>query len=201
MNWLLEGLPGSVTVDGAEFNVNVGFRAFFLVDQIMRDDVLTDYDRVDQALDIFYNGNVPKNREAAMGAFLRFQRGNEPERKAGKSRKKRRALDYAKDCGLIYSAFLQTYRIDLTKDNIHWWTFLALLQSLPEDCQLCKVMYYRTADLAGVSKSYRRHIVKMRAMYELKDDAEIDDRVRLAERNRKWMKYVEARVKEGEHGG
>ena len=46
MNWMIEGLPETVEVNGAEVPVKTGFRAFMLIDRIMRDEQLTQEDRL-----------------------------------------------------------------------------------------------------------------------------------------------------------
>ncbi|MCL2698545.1 MAG: bacteriophage Gp15 family protein [Oscillospiraceae bacterium] len=51
-----------------------------------------------------------------------------------------------KDGALIYSAFLQTYGIDLQKDKIDWREFNVLLSCIPENTALFCVMKSRLAE-------------------------------------------------------
>jgi hypothetical protein len=53
-------------------------------------------------------------------------------------------IDYELDAGLIYSAFLGQYGIDLMEvEELHWYKFLALLKGLNESTKLREVMGYR----------------------------------------------------------
>lgn len=57
-------------------------------------------------------------------------------------------FDFEVDGALIYSAFIQTYGIDLLDtEYMHWWKFNALLADVSKDSRFSKVMEYRTIDL------------------------------------------------------
>lgn len=58
-----------------------------------------------------------------------------------------RTFCFTQDSGLIYSAFKQVYNIDLTKELIHWWAFLELFKSLPDNTQFSKVIEIRTSEI------------------------------------------------------
>ena len=64
---------------------------------------------------------------------------------------------------------MQAYRIDLTDPalRLHWWLFRALLANLPGECAFCKIVEYRTADLAELPKSLRQQYSRMRKKYAL----------------------------------
>lgn len=75
--------------------------------------------------------------------------------------------DFIQDSEKIYSAFYSRYKIDLDKEEMHWFKFLALLSDL-RDCSFTDVMGYRGADLsqyegkekelrADLKKQYRLH--------------------------------------------
>ena len=93
-----------------------------------------------------------------------------------KSENKDRAVnknyfDFEYDANLIYSAFLQQYKIDLCQTNMHWWTFKALLGGLSDDTHFIKVVQYRSMDLSKIKdKEQKRHYQKMKALYKLPDN-------------------------------
>jgi hypothetical protein len=60
--------------------------------------------------------------------------------------KTKTALSLEADGALIYSAFLQTYGIDLQKDEIDWREFNILLSCIPENTALFYVMKSRLAE-------------------------------------------------------
>lgn len=70
--------------------------------------------------------------------------------------------DFTEDSERIYSAFYARYHIDLAKEEMHWFKFLALLSDL-RDCSFTDVMGYRGADLSqyeGKEKEMRAELKK-----------------------------------------
>jgi hypothetical protein len=57
-------------------------------------------------------------------------------------------ISFEKDSVLIYGAFMQTYAIDLQKDEIDWHKFCALLSCIPENTALYCVMKSRLSDMS-----------------------------------------------------
>lgn len=70
--------------------------------------------------------------------------------------------DFEQDSSRIYSAFYSRYGIDLAKEDMHWFKFLALLSDL-RDCSFTDVMGYRGVDLSmyeGKEKELRAELKK-----------------------------------------
>lgn len=204
MNWLIEELPESVWIDGLEYPVNAGFRAMLLIDMVMHDRELLDSEKIDQALDIFYCGNVPADTKAASERMIWFQHCGKKKKKkseaANRLQRKKRALDYEKDSEYIFADFYAVYGMDLTDRSVilHWWKFSAMLECLPETCRICKIMYYRTADTRGMGKEHKKFMQKMREIYSLEDEISTEDRMTLAQRNRAMQEYVSLRYREAD---
>lgn len=78
-----------------------------------------------------------------------------------------RAFDYLCDAPYIVAAFQQTYGIDLTSEQIHWWRFKALMGGLPGNCLFCRIIQWRTADLTELSPGERRYYEEMREKFAL----------------------------------
>lgn len=200
MNWLLEQLPDKVKVDGAEYPINTDFRAIILIDQIMHDKELSDTERILSALNIFYIEKAPEQTTQAIEKLVWFfrcdRKQDEQEKRRGRFQKHTRAIDYSIDSRLIWAAFLQEYRIDLTQPmNLHWWKFCALMENLSDNCKISKVMMYRTVDMSGMSKQQKSFYAKMRKKYELKGE-DTESTMKLSERNRRMKDYVKQRMKE-----
>lgn len=111
-------------------------------------------------------------------AFIRFYSCGEAEqttqqRKVQLLGSGPRGLDFAADGPLLWAAFWQTYGIDLHEPglSLHWWEFMALLQALPEECRLCRIIDYRTHDLAELPKATRKEYEKLRKIYALPEEA------------------------------
>lgn len=66
-------------------------------------------------------------------------------------------IDFDEDANLIYASFLQAYGIDLydvDPEGLHWYKFRALLQGIPPDTQLSRLIEIRAYD--GDDPDYKK---------------------------------------------
>lgn len=169
---LIDGLPQSLKVGGKEFEIDVDFRLWLLLDELLFDKEIKENERAGFAkLLVFGDENI--NISQAFEQILWFYSCGEQQQKQRKRENKgikEKAYDYRADWGLIYAAFLQAYNIDLTKKEtgLHWWQFRALFNALPEDCNFVKIMGYRTMDLSKISnKGQRQAYMRLKEIYRL----------------------------------
>lgn len=208
MNILIDALPEAVLINDAEWSVNWGYRAFLLIEICMFDETQSEEQRLLNALNIFYNCNIPPDLQAAIDQMQWFYRCGAPEKKVECKNKtkrstpvmnNRRCYDFQVDAPYIYSAFRTQYGIDLqdTRNyDLHWWKFQALFTSLNEELKFSKIMYYRTVSTTGMSKQQRGYINEMKKLYAIEDNSTADGRMKLARRNMEMKEYVRRRVKE-----
>ena len=182
---LVGGLPEEY--DGVP--ISADFRNMIQADILLQEDDGADADRVLTALHQLYPA-IPSDIYKAVDGFIWFfsrdkvelakDEGAEevPKKKflfikvKDKSKEKaaKKAFSFSQDANLIYAAFYAVYNISLTTiDFLHWWEFMALFEGLPHDTLIQKVMYWRTVDVADLSKADRKHVLKMRKIFELKD--------------------------------
>lgn len=157
--------PDTITVDGVEYPVNTDFREWVRFQGILLADGTND-GKAAKIFDLMSEMGLPQTKDS-LDAMLQFYAGASTENNTGGG-KNVRAYDFEKDSEYIFSAFLDSYGIDLTTARLHWWRFKALFKSLPEDCQMCKIMMYRTIDLKKVPKEQRKFYREMKARYALK---------------------------------
>lgn len=160
---LYESPPESVLIDGTEYQVETDFRVWVAFQGILlgKD---TDQQKAEKITAMMDQMGLPQTKEA-LEAMLRFYAGASTEKTTGG--KNVEAFDFEQDSEYIFSAFYEAYRIDLSVDKVHWWRFKSLFKSLPEDCELCKIMRYRTADLKKLPKEQRQFYREMKARYAL----------------------------------
>ena len=194
MSLLTSSPPEYVKIAGKEWRINTSFRVGIAFEQLMQEKSLSNPDKVARALSLYYP-EIPVDISGAVDAMLWFYRCgvSAPQKQKGRQGIKR-AYDFEQDAGLVYSAFLSQYQIDLSKCDMHWWRFRALFGGL-SDCELVKVMQYRTADTKDMSKSQKKHFEKMRKLYAIKG-SNIDEAISLAERDRRMKEYVDKRFAE-----
>lgn len=207
-NILLHDLPTTVLVNGVEYAVNWGFRAFILIEICTFTKGRRDEQKTLDILNIFYQKNIPPDVKEAVGQLLWFYRcGREPAAgKKGKNQKQgKRSYCFEQDAPFIYAAFLTQYGIDLQdirNFDLHWWKFKAMFESLDDDLKICKIMYYRTVDTKGMGKEQKSFIKAMKELYALDvPDKSVDSQIRLAQRNAEWKAYVQKRAREALQDG
>lgn len=180
MNLLLDGLPRAVSIRGREVPIEAGYRAGIRFERLLRDRKLSNAEKLERAIGLYFKpGDVgPEDVKDAVDAVIWFYRcGREPPEKkeqygAEAAYEPEKAFDYEHDAGYIYAAFMQAYRIDLTK-NLHWWQFRALFQALPEDTMMMKIIGYRTAKVPPkASSEQRQRIEELKRVYALPLDAD-----------------------------
>lgn len=68
------------------------------------------------------------------------------------------------------------FKVDLTRDYIHWWKFRAMWLSIPNDSQFNKIKSYRAYD------GKNQNLINLREYYKLPlSQSEINNQVRQAQ--------------------
>jgi hypothetical protein len=164
---LLDGLPESY----CGIPISADFRNMIQVDIILHEPDTSETEKTLAALYQLYPEIPGDIRKAVEGLVWFYTRGGADGEGRDKGAKKapKKAFDFAQDANLIYAAFYATYGLSLsTVDFLHWWEFMALFEGLPETTLLQRVMHWRTADVAGLPKHEKNHVLKMRRLFALK---------------------------------
>lgn len=132
-NLLLDELPKEFK--GAPFNS--GFKTVLEFFRVFESD-LTQDEKAVKIGRLFFNDAVPDSQETWDFLTDFILAGDKKEGNDGE-----RLFDFDFDSGRIVAAFYQAYQIDLTKVDLHWWVFLELFKSLPEETILKKIMEIR----------------------------------------------------------
>lgn len=183
MNILIDLLPTSVFIDGEEYEINTDFRIGILFEQLMQDKSLSDYQKLEGALSLYYP-IVPHDKAKAIEAIMQFYqcgKNNEQVEDGSSNEKLQNDLSetstkgpiysYEYDADLFYSAFKEQYQIDLQDEDLHWWKFKALFKGLSEDTKLSKVMNFRSIEITNdMSDSEKKYYRKMKQIYRLPDN-------------------------------
>lgn len=173
MNMFTEKLPDTITVKGIEFPVKTDFRTWIRFSEIMAssDSVAV---KVATAIKLIFDTLPPSLEETIRGMMEFFAASKKQTPGKGKSK---RIYDFSYDASLIYAAFLQQYKIDLTESNMHWWKFRALLSGLNDDTLFVKVIGYRSANLNQIKDKDRKAFYRqMKEVYRLPDNRTEEER-------------------------
>ncbi|MCI5650355.1 MAG: bacteriophage Gp15 family protein, partial [Fusicatenibacter sp.] len=170
-------------IGGKEYQIYSDFRTSILFESMMRNPELKSWEKLNQMLLLYYPV-IPLNRQEAIEKALWFYNCGEDREDQQKERNQTRkefrqdrvSYSFDQDAPYIYAAFMGTYHMNLQRipsAELHWWEFIALFDSLPDDCKIRKIMYWRTCDTSGMPRKEVQRINELRKRYELKDDVSI----------------------------
>jgi hypothetical protein len=172
MNLLVDQLPTAIEIDGREYAIESDFRIGLRIMLAFEDDGLTLEEKYMIMLQNLYQV-IPDNSQQAFEVGMRFLNGgkdSETEEEGGGPR----LYSFDKDAGLIFAAFKQTHNVDLTADNLHWFSFLALFMDLGQDTTFCQLVALRKRLSDGTATKEDRRMA--RDMGDLVDVPQPDDR-------------------------
>ena len=183
---LYDDVPHSVKFKGVEYQLNLMFDVVLLAFSALSDQGMTPEDRLETFLSILVKGRLP-----AVGSWpelfdVLLELLNPTKPKAQQydingdpieppDKKKSLSFDFDVDADLIYAAFWQTYGIDLVKQRgkLHWYSFKALLNGLPDDTLFTKVRQIRQTDLSKIKdKEQKREMRRMKREVALPDEGD-----------------------------
>lgn len=187
---ILEKPPVSVEIGGKFYEIDADFRTMIKLEATIFDKGVTEsqdifakemmkysdisYDdamanaKYFEAMDVFYKGKIPDDLEGAMEKLLWFY-------SCGKTEKRRKSIkkpvfDFKVDFDYINAGFMQDYKIDLFDIGfLHWWKFMSLFSALHDDCKICEIIGWRSADTKGMDKEQKKRIKEMQRTYALPD--------------------------------
>lgn len=166
MSWIYEGLPKSVEIDGKEYEIRTDFKNWLRFSALL-DSGLSPGMKASVMMAFFIGEDRPHDIQKAMKALVGFaSRYQPPPRRHGKA-----TMDLERDADYIYAGFLGQYGIDLLESKMHWWVFLALLDSLRE-CKLTDIIEIRGMD-AGDYKDAKtkKKIRELQRVFQLEHGA------------------------------
>ena len=167
---LVNRLPDFVELDGIRYEIYTDFRVWLYVDKLLLSADVSPAAKAAKMLSLCYKRRLPPDASAAVRLLLRFycggvREGNTVKKPRGSGK---RIYDFEQDAELLYAAFLECYKIDLTEAKLHWWKFLALFRALDTNCRLCEVMRWRAVDLSQITDKRQKDFYrKMKRIYRL----------------------------------
>lgn len=168
---LFESPPRSIKFKKIKIPVSASFSTVLKINEILNDDLLTSTEKIDLCVDVILRIKLSKFisfhwKEMIFSLFvdqiLHFDDNKNNSTKV---------LDFTQDAEYIFSAFFQTYHINLFKDKIHWWNFLMLLGGLPENTRLMEIVSIRSRPLPKPTKynaEERAALIKLKMQFALK---------------------------------
>lgn len=184
-NALIDGLPDSF--EG--YPVNTDFETGIQIMKVLDDDELTEDEKYYHAAALLFDGRETPPEETAINALLWWMTGWNNDRRLDDD-DKTVVMDMDVDQWRIYSAFRSQYRIDLMRDELHFWEFMALLTTLGE-CAFTRVVDIRgEKESRGMSLEEKRELRRAKARYSLKPEKVERDKRPLTQAEEEFLKYA-----------
>lgn len=168
MNLLLDKLP-HYTPTGLK--IRTDFRESIKFELLMQDNRIKGKDKILLALNLYYYKQTT-NLEQSIEDMLWFYRGGkELKTSQTKNGENKQIYSYEFDDELIYCAFKDQYKIDLSSiPYLHWWKFKAMFEGLKNDNKIVEIMGYRAIDLSKIKdKEKKDRYKKLKKIYALPD--------------------------------
>lgn len=77
------------------------------------------------------------------------------------------AYDFEIDSDLIYASMFTQYGVEIDKEKMHWFKFIAMFRCL-KDTELNDLMYYRTVDISKLPKQQQVEMRKLQDKYRIR---------------------------------
>ncbi len=166
-------LPKGVFYHGIYYPIKTDFRVWLSVCELLESEDMAH--AIERAPDLCYiNKRPPSSRAAFLALMDFFLLGEKPNKENIKGEK---LFSFSEDEELIYASFLKEYGIDLSKEELHWWRFVALVRCLGPDTPLSRVMSIRMTKPSDIKNpKERRHLIRQKRLFALsKKDIDVSD--------------------------
>ena len=177
MNILTDVLPEEIKINGKAYPIETDFRTWIKFSQLAfsgKADAVSFAEMIALVVK-----ELPTDINATIAALLEFYSCHNTQKSDTNKSKQNRMFDFDSDAAYIYAAFMQQYGIDLTRANLHWWTFKSLFDSISEETHFGKIMQYRCTDISQIKdKEMKKFYQKMKCVYALPDNRSDEEKER-----------------------
>ena len=160
-----------------EYQLNIAFNRMLKAIDLMEDETIEEWEKVQFVFDCFIDENVNLNindkSEIVNKIFTHLNSFTEQK----KTSKSEVVMDIKQDFEYIYSSFKKDYGIDLLDefDKLSWLKFKALLNGLSKDTKMSEVIKIRTTEIPKPTKDnakYRQNLIEQKNYYALESKKE-----------------------------
>lgn len=162
LNIILDGFPEEY--EG--YLIRTDFRIGIQISEALSDVDLAEPEKLITALQLLYGSGVPTDIKLAEEGLMWFMRGGQPRDDSSPDGKPP-TFDFEQDNRFLYSAFRARYDIDLTREHLHWFAFLAMFNDLG-GCSLSDIIGIRGTELSKLTDAQRRQYAELQTKYRIK---------------------------------
>lgn len=159
--------------------IRTDFRIGIQIQLCLSDTELSEYERAAVALNLLFGNGIPDLETAQRGLAWFMNCGKRPDKLAEQEDEPER-YSFEYDSAFIWSAFHKVYAMDISREHLHWFQFVALMNDL-DGTAFAGVMDIRRMHPSEVDQKRRAEFVRMKRRFELphqhteEEQALIDD--------------------------
>lgn len=154
------GLPRTVEIDGEEHDIRYDFRVILEIIQMLQDADLTNSEKVEAVLYMFYitPEKITNIKAAVQACFDFIDKDKKPQKK------KARLMDWEQDFDYIIAPINRVMGKEIREveydpinntGGVHWWTFLSAYMEIGGECTMAQIVTIR--DKLNRGKKLEKH--------------------------------------------
>lgn len=146
--------PYYAEIDEKQYKINTDYKIALACMRIVDDEDISDIERAYAIVGLLFGEdtmilNMEKAIDIARKYLMCGKTFEEQEQSPAD-------MDYEQDGNLIQASFMSDYKIDLEKEELHWWKFCDLISGLTDQSILNKVRDIRNWDISNVTDTKER---------------------------------------------
>lgn len=160
-------LPCTVEYKGKQYALNLAYNDVLKCLAIREDTSIADELKINWiAVCLIKNSAQLSVRDKAEIVETVFKEYINFNKRTAKDKSSIKTFDFQLDADLIYSSFMQAYKIDLIdlQNKLHWWKFLSLFNGLPSNTKMREVMQIRAKPIPSPTKHNGEEIKALREL-------------------------------------
>ena len=176
MGYLTDIVDNRIYTKKCKIIVNPAFDAVLEVQKLYKEDILSDYEKANQALHMLVTNDWnlrllnPMEKMDLLNEICR--RFITVKKRPQTRRTAVPVLDFEEDGDYIYASFMQEYQIDLIDEQgrLPWKKFLFLFNGLSADTKIKQIMRIRDMELPEFNRKnskQRQEIMELKSYYAL----------------------------------
>lgn len=158
--------PEYAEINGKEYKLDTSWKNALECFEIIEDETITDQERCLAVIYKIFNFIPNKDLDLFLEKANIFLSCGESQEQ---QQAKKRDMDLIQDQKWIIPSFMSDYHIDLSKEDMHWWRYINLIQGLTPNSALSNIREIRNYDLSTIKDQKEKDkIMKMQKQVELK---------------------------------
>lgn len=158
--------PEYAEIDGKEYKIDTDFNTALKCFEVLEDEEITDYERALAIVYLLFDF-LPEDEilfiKLLEKAKIFLQCGKTLEEQSSV----KKDMDFNQDRSYIMSSFMSDYDLDISKEKLHFWQFIELLEGLTEHTILNRIRDLRNYDLSE-EKDFKRRAKIQEAQEKVK---------------------------------